>query len=213
MTPFQLHDKAVSEINAYYAFIFRVQILNQFRLLNLGLSRKYLRIMGFSIWGAFAIQDTRRKVLDLLCSKDEQRSPFYLIAVQNHPTHALAEYLANKFPDSNWHDLFHVHDVRENAIPGFQMSKHVLPYLVLAVSLFGVIAGAGDDLSLDDLVAWINPVYWIDKPHYLASALGVVYIVLITLGASLMLWTTRHRTRRAGNVLKYMAVIYDGRHT
>ena len=213
MTPFQLHDTAVSEINAYYAFILRVQILNQFRLLNLGLSLKYLRTMGFSIWGAFTVPVTRQRVLDLLCSQKEKDHLFYSIAVHRHPTHALAEYLANKLPQSNWRDLFHVHDVREDAIPGFQMSKHVLPYLVLIVSLFGVMIGAGGELSADDLVAWVKPASWIEKPQYLLSAVAVLYIVTIIFSVSLRLWTTRHRARRAGNILKYMAVIYDGQHT
>ena len=212
VNPLQLHDEVLRVIDAYYAFIFHLQLRIQFRLLKPHLWFNYLQIVGFATWKALP-PNKRRKVFDLLCSRDEQCNPFYFIATHRHPTHALSDHLDKMYPNFNWQDLFHVHDVRESAIPGFRISKHILPYLVPGIPIIGLIFGAGDRALVDSVLEWFSPKSWKEHPLYFIYAFCVCYVVAFFSVFSFALWRVRHQMRRAGNILKYMAVVFGSQDT
>ena len=173
------HHEAVEEINAYYSFIFRVQIRNQLRLLKPHLFFQYTRIVGLFPWRAgLDVPQLRHRMFDVLCSTDEKRNVFYRICVDPYPTAALSQHLAVKFPQHKWDAVEIAHQIRESAVPSFSF-RQLLPWLALIVAVvqiggsnpFKWVLGPGNPLDLSPyaLVAAIYIViFFVVYPFYLA---------------------------------------------
>ena len=140
-----------------------------------------------------------------LCNSTEKNSPFYSVCLHRYPTDALGEHLENECGDNDWFALIDVHGVRERAIPDLSFFKHVLPSVAVLVSTLALFGNAREEPVLETLMQWINPKSWVSEPLALLTGVAVLYVVLAVLSLILTLGRERYRSRRAGNMLAYMA--------
>ena len=208
MNLMQQHEQVIKEIDACYSFRLRIQFYNYLRVFKcrsvvrywsqiarpwfMGLFSRKKRLSQSEIW---------TESLDLLSSETEKTSPYYqIIRTGPSPVHALSEYFANKYSNYNWTELEKANQVHENVLPKFGLGKVVLGGVNIAAII--TIAKGLLDGSLWTLVQQ----KLIQENQLLFVAL--IYIIVLLSIFSVDFWKRRVRLQRAGNVLKYLTILY-----
>ena len=208
MNLMEQHEQVIKEINAYYSFLRRIQFHNFLRIFKPHYQIGYQsRIIGPELRALFSRKKHRDKLklwaetLDLLSSETEKTSPYYeIIRSDSFAIDHLCEYLANTFSDYNWVDLEKANQVRENVLPKFGFAKVVMGGLTIT-AILTIFKGLWDG-SLWSLVQQ----KLIQENQSLLIAM--LYVVLLVLIFSFSFWRRRVRLQRAGNILKYMTILY-----
>ena len=208
MNLMQQHEKVIEEIDACYSFILCTRLHNFFRILKPRSFIQYCsQIAGPWFMGLFSRKKrlSQRVIwtegLDLLSSETTKTSSYYeIIRTDNPPIHALSEYLANKFSNYNWTDLEKANQVRENILPKFGFVKVVMGGLAIAaiIAMFkGLLDGS----------LWAFIQHSLIQENLLLFA-ELTYIFVLLLIFLFDFWKRRRRLQRAGNVLKYLTILY-----
>ena len=131
----------------------------------------------------------------------EKTSPYYeIIRTGPSPIHPLSEYLANKFSNYNWTDLEKANQVYENVLPKFGFVKVLLGGANIA-AIITVFKGLLDGSLLSPVQQKL-----IQENPFLLVAL--IYIILCGSISLIAFRKRRVRLQRAGNVLKYLTILY-----
>lgn len=208
MNLMQQHEQVIKEINACYSFLLRIQLHHMLQLFKPRYLIRYCsQIVGPWFIALFLWKKRRDQseiwieTLDLLSSETEKTSPYYeIIRKGSSPIHHLSEYLANKFSNYNWTDLEKANQLYENVLPKFRLVKVLLGGVNIAaiMTIFqGILDGSLWSLVQQKLI---------QGNQFLLVAL--IYIILIGSISLSAFWKRRVRLQRAGNVLKYLTILY-----
>ena len=208
MNLMQQHEQVIKEIDACYSFRRGIQWSINLRVLK---PRSFIRycaqIAGPWFMGLFprikrlSDREIWTKSVELLSSKIQKTSPYYeIIRTDYSPIHALSEYLANKFSNYNWTELEKANQVHENVLPKFGLGKVLMEGVNIIVII--TIVKALLDGSLLELIEQ----QLIQGNQLLFAAL--LYIIVLLSIFSVKFWRGRVRLQRAGNVLKYLTILY-----
>ena len=208
MNLMQQHEQVIKEIDAYYSFRRRIQWWINLRTLKprsfipycsqiagpwfMGLFSRKKRLSEREMWTA---------IVELLSSETEKTSPFYdIVRTGPSPVHPLSEYLANKFSNYNWADLEKANRVHENVLPKFGLVRVLMEgvnILVIIAIVRALLDGSLLKLIQQQLI----------QGHQLLFA-ALIYTILFLSIFLFKFWNRRVRLQRAGNVLKYLTILY-----